>query len=492
MRIAIVHYHFKRGGVRTVVENACAALQDSGHEFLVLSGEQLADGAENLPESGAPLRVIPELAYGVGRTGLDLPPLLARLKQVAAEVLGAPPELWHIHNHSLGKNATLPLLCHALAAAGEPLLLQIHDFAEDGRPDNYAYLRQALGSSDPTDLGRALYPAGPHVHYACLNGRDAALLVQAGAAPGSVHLLPNAVTLEPGDLEPPPPELVDLRLRLYPTRAIRRKNLGEFLLLARLSQLEGARESGPLFAVTMAPANPVEQPIYQQWLALAEELRLPVAWEYGARSGYRFGQLLRGAERILTTSVGEGFGMAFLEPWLAGTPIAGRDLPDITRDFKEAGLRFPGLYSELRVPLEAAGGAEAVRAMYLSALTRAAQAYQVPLPEAELKAAWERLTADGHIDFGKLDEAAQARVLRADQALLEGLAPPPTTGAEELISANQRIIQANYGAASYATRLDALYQQAVAGGGGPTPPGGPELLRAFLEPSRFTPLRGVR
>ena len=37
----------------------------------------------------------------------------------------------HVHNHSLGKNVSLPGALQVLAGHGYPLLLQIHDFAED-------------------------------------------------------------------------------------------------------------------------------------------------------------------------------------------------------------------------------------------------------------------------------------------------------------------------------------------------------------------------
>jgi hypothetical protein len=63
-----------------------------------------------------------------------------------------------------------------------------------------------------------------------LTTRDAALLKRAGAPPERVHHLPNpgaAGWPVPG---PPPAD----GGRLYPTRAIRRKNLGEFLLWAAM------------------------------------------------------------------------------------------------------------------------------------------------------------------------------------------------------------------------------------------------------------------
>ncbi len=502
MRIAILHYHFHPGGVRTVVENACASLRDRDYRFAILTGEPLAEGngapSGTLPQSGAPYRVLPDLTYGQA----EEPGLLERAKALAAGILGGPPDLWHFHNHSLGKNATLPRLAGALAAEGVPVLLQIHDFAEDGRPDNYRYLQEALGADDPDGLGNALYPGGARVHYAALNGRDVRFLIEAGAPPGRVHLLPNAVHLPGQDAAGAAwRELGDTRLFLYPTRAIRRKNIGEFLLLARLNQLRSARQgtAPALHAVTMAPGNPVEKPIYGRWVALAAELGLPVEWEFGKRSGLSFGALMAGAEQIVTTSVGEGFGLAFLEPWLVGRPVAGRDLPEITRDFKEAGIRFPRVYEELRAPLGT--GAGEFRASYRRGLARAFAAYGQELSAAELASAWEQTSAGGGVDFGKLDEAGQERVLRGSRDALAPLDhdfdflidPPPVTA--DLLKTNRRIIAETYSSAAYGQRLDALYQQVARDSPlavGEQKLSGARLLQCFLTPSRFTPLRGVR
>lgn len=481
MRVAIIHYHFHRGGVRTVVENACSALSGGDYQFAVLSGEPLPeDGAAasgTLPQSGAPYRVLPELAYWRREWA---PLVLERAKALAAEMLGGPPDVWHIHNHSLGKNATVPRLVTVLAAEGTPVLLQIHDFAEDGRPDNYRYLADVFGASDAEEIARGLYPQGGRVHYATLNGRDARFLTMAGALPERVHLLPNAVhlSLEADPVTPPP----EHPLILYPTRAIRRKNIGEFLLYSRL---------GPpaTYAVTMAPGNPVERPIYERWVALAHELNLPVEWEFGERSGMSFPALMIAARQIFTSSVGEGFGLAFLEPWLAGRPVAGRDLPEITGDFIQAGVRLPGLYSELRIPLGLQ--ADKVRSTYQDALARAFQAYGRPLGRTALDAAWDEASPDGKVDFGKLDEAGQEHVIR----IAEGLEFPSPEVTESVVAENRRVIMENYGPSAYRQRLEALYQR-VAGESttpiGQTPLSGSRLLECFLAPSRFTPLRGVR
>ncbi len=57
------------------------------------------------------------------------------------------------------------------------------------------------------------------------------------------------------------------------------------------------------------------------------------------------------ADALITTSVAEGFGLAFLEPWLASKPLVGRNLPEITADFAEHGLDLSALYNCLPVPL---------------------------------------------------------------------------------------------------------------------------------------------
>jgi hypothetical protein len=252
------------------------------------------------------------------------------MREAATEALGGEPDLWHIHNHSLGKNGTLPQVVNELAASGEPLLLQPHDFAEDGRPANYSLLAETLCGGDRDALAGQLYPAAPHLHYAVLNSRDASFLARAGAE--QVHLLPNAVCLPrvPGEADA---TLAEGRtLTLYPTRAIRRKNLGEFLLWAALA---GEEE---LFAATLAPKNPNQAAIYNEWVRTAGRLGLRATFEVGTCWGSSFGGLLRRADRIITTSVGEGFGLAFLEPCGLSKPLFGRALPEVTDEFEEAGV----------------------------------------------------------------------------------------------------------------------------------------------------------
>src|SRR5690606_30547260 len=66
------------------------------------------------------------------------------------------------------------------------------------------------------------------------------------------------------------------RLVVYPVRGIRRKNLGEMLLLSALAP------EGTYFAVTLRPKNPVEAASFDRWRLLAESLGLPCRFDIGS------------------------------------------------------------------------------------------------------------------------------------------------------------------------------------------------------------------
>jgi hypothetical protein len=60
-------------------------------------------------------------------------------------------------------------------------------------------------------------------------------------------------------------------------------------------------------------------------------------------------ELISISDFCITTSIREGFGMVYLEPWLAGTPVIGRNLPSVTKDLEAYGIEFPRLYSAIIV-----------------------------------------------------------------------------------------------------------------------------------------------
>ncbi len=130
LHIALVHYHARRGGVTTVMGHAARVLSDASHRVVVLVGEPPSDD----PPPGTIVSIVHGLGYYRGGRPVRADALVERMERAAAAGLGRRPDLWHVHNHALGKNPALTEALSLLALRGHRLLLQIHDFAEDGRP----------------------------------------------------------------------------------------------------------------------------------------------------------------------------------------------------------------------------------------------------------------------------------------------------------------------------------------------------------------------
>jgi glycosyltransferase involved in cell wall biosynthesis len=480
MRLAIVHYHLRKGGVTRVIASALEALGDSVEQAIVISS---TPSEEPLP---CRVVVIPELAYTTEASTEQVEALHARLVHEAQAHLGGKPDLWHIHNHSLGKNVNFPEVVRRLLSDGARMLLQIHDFAEDGRPGNYKAQKRPYADGVFESYDDALYPVAPQIGYAVLNGRDRNVIKQAGVPEDRVFWLPNAVSVPAFPPDNEPARLSSEKpLILYPTRAIRRKNLGELLLLAK---------AYPDFhyATTLSPKNPEWEDIHRSWIDLGRRLHLPVSFALGEQPGQSFEALVRDAEMMVTTSVGEGFGLAFLEPWLFDKPVMGRDLPEITMDFTDNGIVLPDLYPEWRVPCEGFDiSAQAER--FLESAHSVYKAYDQSCPESELRSAWNELVNDGKADFGTLDEIAQAEVLEfADSSRIQDWMPTVDPGRIEraVVDSNRSRIADLYGLSKYGDSLRKIYTTLMdSPASNPTTADSSSVLRAFLDPKRIRLLR---
>ena len=486
MRIAIVHYHLHPGGVTRVIEHAATALHAQGIETVILSGEPLAEGT-GLP---GPVRVLDSLGYEAQRRTCTPAELASELIHTTRDALGAAPDLWHIHNHCLGKNLALPGALTELSRAGQRLLLQIHDFPEDGRPAIYRRLLETVGHGDNARLVASLYPQAGHIHYAVLNGRDYGIMARAGIPRSRLHSLPNPVRAATGpDTAGTSTPTAKQRLWLYPTRAIRRKNLGEFLLWSAMA------ESGDCFATTLGPMNPAERPRYERWRRFAQSLQLPVSFEVGARPGASFPELLRSAHSLVTTSIAEGFGMAFLEPWLEGRSIAGRNLPEITHEFEDAGIELGHLYERLEVPLDWIGAAT-LRDKAQAGLQRSLDAYGRQSGVSDVERTLNAWLRDDRVDFGRLDELMQERIIEritnspATRSELSPAQLPDISSDTALLAQNRTAALAGYGLEHYGRQLCGIYRRIMAAAiETPEALNGDSLLDQFLDPARLFLLR---
>lgn len=436
MKIAFVHYHLKTGGVTTVLRQQIEALTDSS-QVLVLTGSS--------PETAfpAPTAVIQGLGYDNPSRAAPPPEAVAEsmLKSIHAH-FGGPCHVLHVHNPTLAKNARFLKILKLLQHAALNLLLQIHDFAEDGRPQSY--FNEAYVSN---------------CHYGAINSRDYKLLQKAGLKPEGLHKIYNAVNEFDFTSESPG---TDHRV-LYPIRAIRRKNIGEAILLSLFFR------DGATLAITLPPNSPADFPSYNDWKTFVDQHNLRVEFEAGVHNDFR--ELVQTCKFMITTSITEGFGFSYLEPWLADKLLWGRKLPDVCLDFEKNGIDLQHLYTQLRIPLKWID-AQKLYAQWTACVEHNCKLFNYPLEKIDPHKGFAAITTSGLIDFGLLNETFQKKVIShvlcdnpaADELMRLNpfLAVPGTVpDSHRLILSNQAAVRRCYNRSLYQKTLHNTYQRIV-------------------------------
>ncbi len=342
MKIAILHYHLNPGGVTRIIESQVMGLSKANRnaEMIILSGSSISES------DFAEVPVIEDDCMLYDESGE-----VSRFTDKAAMIRSfiirhAKGFILHCHNPNLGKNPALTLAIYQLARQGFSIVNHYHDFPED-RPENMKRLNNMFDQSGFSSR-EVLYPDLPGYHFAVLNTCDYKRVLENGVSPARVHLLQNPVSVNARRKHETKADIVarlgldpEKKIITYPIRAIRRKNIGECILLAVLF------ERTCQFNITQAPRNPLELPAYMRWKNFCEENRIQVKFETGVTVNHE--DLIRISDFCITTSLREGFGMVYLEPWLAGTPVSGRDIPCITDDLRKYKLEFPRLYDRIEV-----------------------------------------------------------------------------------------------------------------------------------------------
>ncbi len=449
MRIVFIHYHLQPGGVTKVILNTVKALEQSpSFKLLILCGEAPPSSLE----INTPVKVIKGLAYeGKRPQNISAQELKKEILKVSKSVFGTFPDIFHVHNHNLGKNLLLPQVVYGLAQEGFPLFLHIHDFAEDGRPGNYQLLLKHLGENNFENLSTYLYPQGPHLHYLFLTSRDIKFFQYAGGS-SNLHHLPNPIqnTFFSAKLEKN--IFPRQRLWLYPTRGIRRKNIGELIFWSTQAR------ANDVFATTLGPQNPLQRPYFKLWKNFAQTHNLPLHLELA--NTYPYEQLLKEAHFCLTTSITEGFGLVFLEPWLNNKALFGRDLPEITRDFKEKEIKLPYLYPSLKISLNKLNQNLLHQKIHTKIKSLFAL-YSLPLKQDFIDKTISNWTQNKQIDFGKLDEELQMQVLEKIIKHKEKIFNLPENIDYHLIEENKKKIEKNFSLSNYIFKLKNIYLEAT-------------------------------
>jgi glycosyltransferase involved in cell wall biosynthesis len=440
---------------------------DAGVEVLLVTGEDPPEGIS------FPFVRVDNLDYDKpgNREGPPEDPRREKAAgELAAGILAAMRNHWgtaadiiHVHNPLIQKNALLIPALKALNAQGFRLLLQNHDLAEDFRPDVYA--------------GHAEYPE--NCHYAVINSRDHSYLRRSGLKPEGLHLIPNEVEVLSAS-----PGLKRTRY-LYPVRAIRRKNIGEALLLSLYIP------RGRSVAITLPPAEK-DSLFYRRWVDFAAALELPIEFALGQEHSLEY--LMGTAVCALSTSIKEGFGFSFLEPWTAGRSLIGRRIDYVCKDFENTGVSYDSLYSEIKIPSEYVSPGM-LRNKMETAIQRVYGAFGLKVPPHMIRMMTEDLFSQETLDFGRLDEEFQESIIRTIQRnrtayqdlaalnpFLEGLADWEEDGA--IIEANRKVVLENYGRERMSKILMDTYRAVMV----PVTHkiSKPVLLDLYLNPLRFS------
>jgi glycosyltransferase involved in cell wall biosynthesis len=414
--LMVVHYHWRPGGVRRVVELTlpaiAAAAGDTLKKVTLLSGGT----PDEVPELGGlpgEAVFIHEPACDYFSNQQDTPERISeKIRQAISRAMdGRDPArtlIW-FQNPALARNA---MLCREIfdlsKKTGAALVLHHHDFWCAGRWARWEELERC-GYGELSSAAELLFASGARAVHAGINLHDCQTLER--FFPNRAFHLPNPV------LRPSPSSTADVEaarawvarelktdapLWIYPTRFLRRKNLLEAVLLTRWLRPEAilATTSGQFSFDETGYANDIKEAATRHdWRVHFGLLDKPGA--------PRVMDLLQIAETVIHTSVQEGFGMAFVETAAVGTPLVARAIPSVMPDLAALGFEFPQVYRDILIPTGLFDAkVEAHRQASLAASARATlpPAFQNIFP-------MQQFHGDRPVAFSRLSRHAQLEVL---------------------------------------------------------------------------------
>lgn len=279
------------------------------------------------------------------------------------------------------------LYTHSCNESGikKKFIYRVHDFAQQ-RPHFFHNVKKfhEYRFGMVPDWHSVLYPSSPNIKYIAINRYDQSRLIEHGIEENNIFYIPNSVDRS---IIPPDDKTEELRKKiisrqeldpsvrfiLYPARCVRRKNVEEAIFFTcylncladgNVSRNHHHLEGKFHLLVSLKPENGDDANYADQIIKFVRKHKLPVSIGFNDLVAleremdpedptkierYGMGDIFRVADIVITTSVLEGFGFAYLEPWILDRPVVGRSIPFITPDFQAKGMNLGNLYTALIV-----------------------------------------------------------------------------------------------------------------------------------------------
>jgi hypothetical protein len=435
-KIVIFHYHLKRGGVTSVIKEQIESLKDE-NDILIITGET--------PEFFIHdnLTVIPELGYTkISDSHFSVENSASKIIRSIEKYFNSRCDIIHFHNPILAKNHNMIKIINILSDQKNNIFLQIHDFAEDGRPASFF---------------KDDYPE--NVHYGVINTRDYKFLLDSGLTKKGLHYIPNCIRA----LDYNNADFQKNNLILYPVRSIRRKNIGEIILLSLFLQKDD------YMGITLPALNYNDLKSYEDWKIFVKKNKLKVEFDLGLK--YEFNELIEKSKFFITTSITEGFGFTYLEPWMCGRFLFGRNIKQICEDFTSKGIDFNNLYEELLIPVTLIDKKYYINKI-ISELKTAEKYYDLKIDNKTILDYCEKRFEYGYIDFGLLSEKMQEEIIlkiiidnKLKNEILKANSKLSLLNSnpidKNIIEKNRIIINKNYSRESYKKNLNEIYDKII-------------------------------
>jgi len=386
MKIAFLHYNIgHRDGVNTVIRtNALTFLKKYKNSKILFVGSFVRPLIKEY-KSRVTHVDIPEMdilkqgrkeyfssmdVYDYMNHGMDLYNKLNKVLENVDYIIIENPNLG-IHPAATYAYYKLVKRSH-LNGLKRKFIYRIHDFPEDRRGD-FVNLLKFTGTESCPYWHKVIFPKFPNLGFVVINEKDHVRLLSHGIIEeDKAFYVPNPINdyLYCSDIKVSMKlkELLikknkldkDVKFLFYPVRIVPRKNVEEAIFLTQLLNIKFNEKY--VLVVSLKEKGASNTHYFNTLNKFVKKHKLPVILginDYVTMERtftkskkvktYGIGDMYNISDKVISTSTLEGFGMFFIESWFFNKSIIGRDLADITSEFKNLGINLEHLYSTLLI-----------------------------------------------------------------------------------------------------------------------------------------------